>query len=186
MSVLKNLRSLSSMEFYKNAIELRKAITMWMLRDFGTRRNTRSVTRVIKDIEEADKLVIDDIFAKYGKSPNHEFQSEYPSWFVDFERNIIMKILQSLIYNITMANSIYPTDDFLNEEYALRRKYQDVAISECYSLVQELQYIVACLDININKLQSIFDKIEKEVDLLKGWRQSDNKKRKDRLKKLTK
>lgn len=186
MSVLKNLRSLSSMEFYKNAIELRKAITMWMLRDFGIRRNTRSVARVIKDIEEADKLAIDEIFAKYGKSPNHEFQSEYPSWFVDFERNVIMKILQSLIYNITLANSIYPTDDFLNDEYALRRKYQDVSISECYSLLQELQYIVACFDVNINKLQPILDRIEKEVDLLKGWRQSDNKKRKDRLKKLKK
>lgn len=85
-----------------------------------------------------------------------------------------------------MANSIYPTDDFLNDEYALRRKYQDIAISECYSLSQELQYIVACFDTNINKLQTILDRIEKEVDLLKGWRQSDNKKRKDKLKKLSK
>lgn len=128
MSVLKNLISLSSMEFYKNAIELRKAITMWMLRDFGTKRNTRSVASDIKDIDKDDKHVIDEIFAKYGRTPNHEFQSEYPSWFVNFERDIIMKILQSIIYNITMANSIYPTDDFLNDEYALRRKYQDVAI----------------------------------------------------------
>lgn len=128
MSVLKNLISLSSMEFYKNAIELRKAITMWMLRDFGTKRNTRSVASAIKDIDKDDKHVIDEIFAKYGRTPNHEFQSEYPSWFVNFERDIIMKILQSIIYNITMANSIYPTDDFLNDEYALRRKYQDVAI----------------------------------------------------------
>ena len=90
-------------------------VAMWMVRDFGTRRNTRSVASVIKDIEEVDKLAIDNIFAKYGKSPNHEFQSEYPSWFVDFERNVVMKILQSIIYNITMANSIYPTDNFLND-----------------------------------------------------------------------
>ena len=57
MSVLKNLRSLSSMEFYKNAIELRKAITMWMVRDFGTRRNARSVASVIKDIDDADNII---------------------------------------------------------------------------------------------------------------------------------
>lgn len=186
MSVLKNLRSLSSMEFYKNAIEMRKAITMWMLRDFGARKNTRSVTRVIKNIDATDRTTIDEIFASYGVSPNHEFQSEYPSWFIDFERDIIMKILQSIVYNITRANSIYPTDDFLNEEYAVRRKYQDIAISECYSLVQELQYIIACFETDINKFQPIIAKIEKEVDLLKGWRQSDNKKRKDRLKKLDK
>ena len=61
MSVLKNLRSLSSMKFYKNAIELRKAITMWMLRDFGTRRNTRSVASVVKDIDKVDKRTIDEI-----------------------------------------------------------------------------------------------------------------------------
>lgn len=74
----------------------------------------------------------------------------------------------------------------MNDEYALRRKYQDVAISECYALLQEVQYIVACFDVNINKLQPVLDKIETEVDLLKGWRQSDNKKRKDRLKKIEK
>ena len=183
MSVLKNLRSLSSMEFYKNAIEMRKAITMWMLRDFGTKRNARSVTRVVRNMDESDKATIDEIFASYGVSPNQEFQCEYPSWFVEFERDIIMKILQSIIHNITRANSIYPTDDFLNEEYAVRRKYQDIAISECYSLIQELQYIVACFETDINKFQPIVEKIEKEVDLLKGWRQGDNKKRKDRLKK---
>ncbi len=186
MSVLKNLRSLSTMEFYKNAIEMRKAITMWMIRDFGTRRNSRSITSVIKDIDDADKRVIDEIFTKYGRTPNHEFQSGYPSWFVEFERGIIMKILQSIIHNITLANSVYPTDDFLNDEYVIRRKYQDVAISECYSLIQELQYIVACFETDINKFRPILDRVEKEVDLLKGWRQSDNKKRKDRLKKLEK
>ena len=35
MSVLKNKRSVSSMEFYHNAIMLRKEITLLLLRDFG-------------------------------------------------------------------------------------------------------------------------------------------------------
>ena len=47
IAVLKNLRSLSEMEFYKNAIHMRVSLTTWLLRDFGTKRNARSVNQVI-------------------------------------------------------------------------------------------------------------------------------------------
>ena len=30
------------MQFYKNAIEIRKEITNWMLKDFGTTKNKKS------------------------------------------------------------------------------------------------------------------------------------------------
>lgn len=178
MAVLKNLRSLSSMEFYRNAIQMRKDLTIWLLKDFGTKRNPRSVAQVIKEISQEDQNTIDGIFAKYGKSPKHEFHSEYPEWFVDFERDVIIKILQELIENITKANSIYPSKDFLHEEYALRRQYQDKAICNCYTLYQELQYITACFGTDLNKFIPFLESVEKEADLLKGWRQSDNAKRK--------
>lgn len=115
-SVLKSLRNLSEMEFYKNAIRMRTSLTVWVLKDFGTRRNPRSVNKVIKDISMEDK------------------------------REVIVKILQDIIGNITSANSIFPSDDFLKEEYGLRRKYQDMAIAECYRLYQELQYIADCFN----------------------------------------
>jgi len=50
MSVLKNLRTLSTMEYYKLAIFIRRDLTQIMLRDFGTRRNLRTIHHVIKDI----------------------------------------------------------------------------------------------------------------------------------------
>ena len=43
MSVLKNKRSVSSLEFYHNAIMLRREITMLLLRDFGIKDKVRSV-----------------------------------------------------------------------------------------------------------------------------------------------
>ena len=178
MAVLSNLRNLSEMEFYKNAIRMRKNLTNWLLRDFGTKRNPRSVNQVIKDIEEADKKTIDEIFEKYNKSPNHEFQSEYPDWFVEHERKIIVELLQELVENITSANSIYPSKDFLHEEYTERRKFQNQAICNCYTLYQELQYITDCFGTDLNKFIPFLDSIEREVDLLKGWRQSDNSRRK--------
>lgn len=172
------------MEFYKNAIRMRTSLTTWLLRDFGTKRNARSVNQVIKNIESSDQVIIDEVFRKYNRTPNHEFQSEYPGWFVEYEREIIVGILQKLIENITSANSIYPTDAFLNTEYATRRTFQDKAICNCYTLYQELQYIASCFNTDLNKLIPFLETIEKEVDLLKGWRQSDNKKRKEREKKI--
>lgn len=175
MSVLKNLRNLSSMEYYKNAIQIRKNISTWLLKDFGVKRNPRSVTQVIKNIESDDQAVIDEIFSKYGKHPQEQFESIYPEWFVEHERTIIIKLLQTMIENITRANSIYAVHEC---EFDLRRVYQDKAIGTCYVLYQELQYIVSMFNTDLNKFVRILDSIETEVDLLKGWRQSDNRKRK--------
>lgn len=184
ISVLNNLRSLSQMEFYKNAIRMRVNLTEWLLRDFGTKRKIRCINNVIKNINDEDRKTIDSIFEKYNKTQGVQFQSEYPEWFVESERTVIMRILQELIENITTANSIFPSNDFLHEEYAMRRKYQDEAISNCYNLYQELQYISSCFNSDLNKFIPFLEAVEKEVNLLKGWRQSDNKTRKERKNKL--
>lgn len=174
MAVLKNLRNLSKMQFYKTAIYIRQELTDWMLRDFGTTKNKKSVKQVIKDISPEDQQVIDEIFMKYGKSPNKEYQGEYPQWFMDHEREVILKILQELVENITRANTLYVSKGN-RTEYELRRAYQDKAIGCCFVLYQELQYIISMFGTDLNKFIPILESIEKEVDLLKGWRQSDNK-----------
>lgn len=174
MSVIKALRNLSTMEYYKNAIYIRKDLTQWMLRDFGAKKYPKNVTQIVKDMEESDQKVIDDIFAKYGRSPKHEYQGEYPVWFVDFERNKISEILWDMMSNITKANSIYPT---YTCEWEMRRNFQNLAITTCYRLYQELQYIQSLFPQDLNKFAPLLGDIEREVDLLKGWRQSDNKKR---------
>ena len=174
MSVLKNLRSLSNMEFYKNAIRIRRDLTDWLLRDFGNKGHPRSVTQVIKNIDPEDQKAIDDIFRKYGRNPNREYQSEYPAWFVNAERDVIIRILQDLVINITKANSIYIQS---MHEYDLRRGYQTKAINDCYCIYQELQYIVSVFGTDLNRFIPVLESIEKEIDLLKGWRQSDNKRK---------
>ena len=131
MSVLKNLRALSEMQFYKTAITIRKELTIWLLKDFGTRRNAKSVNQVIKDITPEEQAQIDAIFARYGRTSRRTYQSEYPDWFVEFERKIISENLAEMVTNITQANSIFPYFAF---EWDLRRKYQDMAICNCYKL----------------------------------------------------
>lgn len=162
------------MQFYKTAIDIRKEITIWLLKDFGGKRNVKSVNQVVKNITPVDQKAVDDIFAKYGKTSNHTYESEYPEWFVDFERKIISQNLADMVTNITQANSIYPNYMF---EFDLRRSYQDKAISGCYNLYQELQYIISMFPSDLTRFTHLLDDIEREVQLLKGWRQSDNKKR---------
>lgn len=163
------------MEFYKNAIKIRKQVTEWMLRDYGTKRNKRSVKQVLKNISPDDQKIIDSIFKKYGTNPDKEYQSEYPEWFVNNVHNTIITILHNLVNNIIEANTIYATHDF---EFDIRRKYQDEAIANCYQLYQELQYVTDTFYTDLNKCIPLLESIEREIDLLKGWRTSDNKARK--------
>ena len=184
MSVLKSKRDLSDMEFYKNAIRMNQELVTWMMRNFGTQRNPRSVNQVIKNISEDDQKAIDDIFSKYGQSPNHEFVSEFPKWYVDRKRKRLLDLCDELIENITNANSIYPTEEFLHEEYVMRREFQTMAICNCKDIEQVLQGIRVDFRIDNNKLDKFLDMSKREVGLLKGWRQSDNKARKDIEKKI--
>lgn len=179
MSVLKSKRKLSDMEFYKNAIRMNQELVKWMMRNFGTQRNPRSVNQVIKNIDEEDQKTINNVFEKYGQSSNHEFVSEFPEWYVDRKRKRLLDLCDELIENITNANSIYPTEEFLHEEYAIRREFQWMAICNCKDIEQILQSIRIDFKIDINKIQKFLDMSKLEVDLLKGWRQSDNKARKN-------
>lgn len=173
MSLRKDQRSQSKMEFSINAKRLRKEVTDWLFRDFGQSKK-KTITHVIKKISEDDKENLTSMFEKYGVNSKYTFESEYPMWFIDFEKKTIITILRDLSKNITYANSIYATTlDELNE----RRKYQNRAISNCFDLKNEIENITEQIFIDLNKLIFV-ERIKKEVKLLKGWRQSDNKLRK--------
>lgn len=61
MSVLKNKRSVSSLEFYHNAIMLRREITMLLLRDFGIKDKVRS-----GKLMDAGEMSFDDVRCAYA------------------------------------------------------------------------------------------------------------------------
>ena len=67
MSVLKNKRSVSSLEFYHNAIMLRREITMLLLRDFGIKDKVRSVKSLygVPGMEPEDEQKFREIVEKY-------------------------------------------------------------------------------------------------------------------------
>jgi hypothetical protein len=165
MSVLKNKRGLSKLEFYHNARNLRKNLTSLLLRDFGIHVKVKGQD---KQDEEQEEIV----------------SGTYPEWLLINFRESIMRILRNLIINITAGNSIYPTDmkgvpaeygkRVLSDDLADRRRYQTAAIINCEQLVQELQYCTDVLPIKMEKLLPYIESVEFEIRLLKGWRKSTN------------
>ncbi len=172
MSVLKNKRSVSSLEFYHNAITLRREVTMLLLRDFGIKDKVRSVKSLygVPGMEPEDEQKFREIVEKYEMKAT--IIEEYPAWLIDKMRNNIMNILHNMIMNITQANTIYPVCE---SEFYDRRNFQNHAIGNCEQLLQEMQYIISIIPVDAQKYIRYVEMIEKEIVLLKGWRKSDNK-----------
>lgn len=171
--VLKNLRSLSNMEFYKAAKRIRTILTVWALKDFGTKKNTHSLKVFVKNISEDDKKLIDEIFNKYNLSPNHQVLIESPQAFIEKEQGRLDMLLAELMDNIVEANTHHNN---MPVEARLRREAQDRAIATCFKVFHEIHHIMSVLKLDLNNLAEVVDMIDREITLLRGWRKSDNKK----------
>ena len=175
MSVRKDKRNQSKMDFFKYADRINEQVTRWLLTNFGEKKIKSDINHIIKDISMEDQKQITDIFNKYDIQSKYILKVEYPEWYITHLRECIFKIISDLWSNITHANSIYSTT---LEEANTRRLYQDEAIANCYDLLHQMQNAANIISFNLNQLSPILDDIDKEISLLKGWRQSDNKIRK--------
>ena len=91
MSVLKNNRGTSELEFYHTAIKLRKEITQNLLRDFGVKDRDAVKSKNFPDDELRVKIVqeypkMELFFNKYTRMQEEirtrDVVSEYPYWLV--------------------------------------------------------------------------------------------------------
>lgn len=96
-------------------------------------------------------------------------------WFIDEEGRKIIEILREIQRNFTMGNSIYPSETPAKLfEFIERRKYMNRAIGLCYTLKQEIQYVLRVLPVDMNKFERFAEAIDKQVALYKGVRKADN------------
>lgn len=170
MSVLKSKRNPSQFEVFHHLYKTRKEITDLLLRDFGydPGRTDKRVTRYFGDRSYGE--LSPDEKARYDKFK--EKTAAFDEWFIADERQVVVDCLRTITEEVFVANSIYPT---CMEEYTERRIHQDRAIGQCYRLTQELQYAIETLPVDVNKYLRFADMIQTEINLLKGWRKSDNK-----------
>lgn len=170
MSVVKRERKESKFEVFHHFYKVRRDITDLMLRDFGY-SNKKSEQYLLKIFgNRSYEELTDNEKEHYDR--RKEKTNAFEDWFIKDQRQVIMDCLRDIQQYIFMANSIYPQ---YKEELIERRIYQDKALGQCHRLIQELQYIIETLPVDVNKYLSISESIEKEIKLIKGWRKSDNK-----------
>jgi len=170
MSVLKSKRKSSQFEVFHHLTKLRREITDLLLRDFGysfekaeKRLEKRFSNRPYADLTDQEKAVYDRLKARW---------TAFDEWFIKDERKVIIDCLREITKEVYIANSIYPT---CPEELVQRRLHQDEAVGQCYRLTQELQYAIETLPVDVNTYLRFGESIQTEINLIKGWRKSDNK-----------
>jgi hypothetical protein len=82
-----------------------------------------------------------------------------------------------LTFYIVQANKLHPNYDF---EWEQRRQAQNDAIGIVQNLYVEIDHIKEMFDVSLKFTTDLMDALDREEDLIKGWRQSDNKRRKEK------
>lgn len=170
MSVLKAKRKASQFEVFHQLKKMRKEVTDLLLRDFGYNldKATRNVEktfggRAYEELSPDEKVRYEKLMEK---------NIAFAEWFIADERKVIVDCLRTITEEVYVANSIYPV---YWDELVERRIHQDKAVGQCYRLTQELQYAIETLPVDVNKYLRFAEMIQTEINLLKGWRKSDNK-----------
>ena len=170
MSVLKSKRKSSQFEVFHHLYKTRKEVTDLLLRDFGydLERAEKTVEKMFggrryEELTPEEKVRYDKLKAK---------NEAFDTWFIEDERKCVVDCLREITKEVFMANNIYPT---VMKELVERRLCQDRAVGQCYRLTQELQYAIETLPVDVNKYTRFADMIQTEINLIKGWRKSDNK-----------
>ena len=170
MSVLKSKRKSSQFEVFHHLYKTRKEVTDLLLRDFGydLERAEKKVEKMFggrryEELTPEEKVRYDKLKAK---------NEAFDTWFIEDERKCVVDCLREITKEVFMANNIYPT---VMKELVERRLCQDRAVGQCFSLTQDLQYAIETLPVDVNKYTRFADMIQTEINLIKGWRKSDNK-----------
>lgn len=168
MSVPKGKRKESRFEAQHHFFRLRDEVTMLIVNDFGF-----SSEKYLKQIERYKETHPDGEEAVKRWMRKRE---SFDRWFIDKEGDVVLEMLRQIETNFTRANSIYPSETPAKEaEYIERRILMDAAISYCFALKQEIQYIIRTLPVDLNKYKRFAEMIDRQIALYKGVRQKDNR-----------
>ena len=165
-------RNLSGVEFINKFHKIRKETILILMRDFGIKARTYTVSLLedIYELDPEDREMIEAIAYKYGI--DSAIIDKYPEWLINGWRNEIMMILNCIGIEIECANAIYITN---LDEYYLRRNHWDNAIGYCYALKDKLHEVIDCIKVRVNAYEAVFKLIGDEIKLLKSVRKSDNR-----------
>lgn len=107
----------------------------------------------------------------YGRIEKEDFP--WYRYVMDDYKKKIHNSSMALAAYVTMADSIkYPISA---EEIKTKRRNQDMAIAECFEIKKHLMRIVDIFNVDVNKFSEPITAIDREIGLIKKWRQRDNR-----------
>lgn len=171
MSVPKGRRQESRFEAQHHYYRLRSEVTTLILQDFGfsEEKYKKDIDRYRQNHETANN--VDEVVERWQKKSD-----SFSQWFIDCEAEAVLDILRSIEREFTLGNSIYPSETPAKiMEFCMRRYHVNKAIGYCYTLKQELNYIIRTLPVDLNKFERFAEEIDRQIALYKGVRQSDNR-----------
>lgn len=171
MSVPKGKRTQSRFEAQHQFYKLRNAVTILILNDFGF--NPVKYRKMMEKYrnEHLNDPNVDDICLRW-ETKNRSFQK----WYIDEEAKACLNLLREIEREFTIGNSIYPSETPAKvPEFLTRRWHMNRAIGLCYSLKQELNYVIRTLPVDVNKYERFAEMIDLQIALYKGVRQADNR-----------
>lgn len=119
-----------------------------------------------KEVYEANKHLYDDYIPTRMLGASNDFYN-----FIEKERDEVLRLSRGISAHLRAANTISPVN---MSEFEERRLQLDKALECCNVLQDELNYIAKVLPADKNKYTRIVLKLEKDFNLIKKLRQSDN------------
>ncbi len=170
MSVVVRKRKQSGFEVFDQLGRIRVEITNLIFRDFGFNYDRIE--------QHAGKL-----FGQYQMTELHKLNpearelkliriTEDVKYYIKDASKTVKDLLRQATAEVHIANDIIPTRW---AEYDERRLRQDRAVGYLHVLTLELESIIDDLPVNANVFFRISMLIDREIGLIKSWRQADNK-----------
>ena len=160
--IKKSERKESKLQTIHNAYKIRMAVTKLAENDFYI-----SSSKIENVIAEKIKRFPEEEQQRIKKRTYQHFEQQ-----LQRSTNIVIELATGISRHLRIANTIFPT---YMTEFEERRIEMDRAMSCCNALQDELQYIGECLYADLNRYTNLVLFIQKEFNMIKALRQSDNR-----------
>ena len=160
--IKKSERKEAKLQTINNAYKIRMAVTKLAENDFYI-----SSSKIENMIAEKIKRFPEEEQQRIKKRTYQYFEQQ-----LQRSTNIVIELATGISRHLRIANTIFPT---YMTEFEERRIEMDRAMSCCNALQDELQYIGECLYADLNRYTNLVLFIQKEFNMIKALRQSDNR-----------
>ena len=164
--IKKSERKESKLQTIHNAYMIRMAVTNLAENNFYITfsKIEEKINNRIKGLDEKEQIRIKENMYKFYRNQINRVSDN------------VIELATGISRHLRIANTIFPT---YMSEFEERRIEMDRAMACCNALQDELQYIGECLYADLNKYTNLVLEIQKEFNMIKSLRQSDNRFLKD-------